>query len=80
MSYWLSTKTMISKGTVEIKRQVVSKIFPIILTLICLIKLFLTRTSEIVASPTDTHYRRNKHPSNSTQLCLSLFIVADIAC
>jgi len=35
MNYWLSTKTMISKGTVEIKRQVVSKIFPIILTLIC---------------------------------------------
>jgi len=53
MNYWLSIKTMISKGIVEIKCQVVSKIFPIILTLICLIKLFLTRTSEIVASPSD---------------------------
>jgi hypothetical protein len=53
MNYWLSIKTMISKDIVEIKCQVVSKIFPVILTLICLIKLFLTRTSEIVASPSD---------------------------
>ncbi len=36
MNYWLSPKTIISKGIVEIKRQVVWKIFPIILTLICL--------------------------------------------
>lgn len=69
MNYWLSPKTIISKGIVEIKRQVVSKIFPIILTLICLIKLFLIRTSEIVASPTDTHYRR--HTWKSPQLCLA---------
>ncbi len=30
MNYWLSIKTMISEGIVEIKCQVVSKIFPII--------------------------------------------------
>ncbi len=29
MNYWLSIKTMISEGIVEIKCQVVSKIFPI---------------------------------------------------
>lgn len=53
----------LNKVIIEIKCQVLWKIFPIILTLICLIQLFLTRTSEIVDSPSDPHYRRNKHPS-----------------
>lgn len=53
MNYWSKQKITIGEDIREIKRQVVSKFFPIILTLICLIKLFLTRTSEIVASPSD---------------------------